>query len=71
MITPSSRAYESMKPEDLALLTTSGDYGAYTGPYRPSSEWRFHFDIYTARPDVGAIVHLHATYATVLSMLRW
>ena len=70
LITPSSRAYESMKPEDLALLTNSGDYGAYTGPHRPSSEWRFHFDIYAARPDVGAIVHLHATYATVLSMLR-
>ncbi|MDE2445610.1 MAG: class II aldolase/adducin family protein [Alphaproteobacteria bacterium] len=70
VITPTSRAYETMKPEDLALLPLGGAYGAYTGPYKPSSEWRFHSDIYAARSDVNAIVHVHATYATVLSMLR-
>ena len=70
LITPTSRAYESMKPEDLALLPFGKTYGDYSGPYKPSSEWRFHFDIYTARPDVNAIVHVHSTYATVLSMLR-
>ena len=70
LITPTSRAYESMKPEDLALLPFGKAYGDYSGPFKPSSEWRFHFDIYTARPDVNAIVHVHSTYATVLSMLR-
>ena len=35
-----------------------------------SSEWRFHRDIFRARPDVAAVVHAHAPYATVLSMLR-
>lgn len=70
LITPTSRAYESMNPEDLALLPFGGEYGNYSGPFKPSSEWRFHFDIYAARPDVNAIVHVHSTYATVLSMLR-
>ena len=70
VITPTSRPYETMKPEDLALLPFGGQYGEYSGPYKPSSEWRFHFDIYAARPDVNAIVHVHSTYATVLSMLR-
>ena len=70
LITPTSRAYDSMKPEDLALLPFGRKYGDYSGPYKPSTEWRFHFDIYTARPDVNAIVHVHSTYATVLSMLR-
>jgi L-fuculose-phosphate aldolase len=37
---------------------------------RASSEWRFHRDILRARSDVGAVVHTHAPYATVLSMLR-
>ena len=59
-----------MKPEDLALMPFDGSYGAYDGPYRPSTEWRFHYDIYAAKPDVGAIVHVHSTYATVLSILR-
>jgi L-fuculose-phosphate aldolase len=70
VITPSSRPYDTMKPEDLALMPFDGSYGAYDGPYRPSTEWRFHYDIYAAKPDVSAIVHVHSTYATVLSMLR-
>ena len=70
VITPSSRPYDTMKPEDLALMPFDGSYGTYDGPYRPSTEWRFHYDIYAAKPDIGAIVHVHSTYATVLSMLR-
>ena len=70
IITPTSRPYATMKPEDLAFLPFEAPYGHYTGPFRPSSEWRFHYDIYAARPDAGAIVHVHSTYATVLSMLR-
>ena len=37
---------------------------------KPSTEWRFHFDITKSRPDVGAIVHTHSTYATVLAIAR-
>ncbi len=40
------------------------------GRYRPSSEWRFHLDIYLARPEVGGIVHHHAPYTTALAMAR-
>lgn len=35
-----------------------------------SSEWRFHRDIYRARPEIGAVVHVHSTFATSLSCLR-
>ena len=35
-----------------------------------SSEWRFHRDIYRARPEIGAVVHVHSTHATSLSCLR-
>ena len=38
--------------------------------WQPSSEWRFHRDIYLQRSDVGAIVHVHSNYATTLSCLR-
>ena len=35
----------------------------------PSSEWRFHRDIYRARPGVHAIVHTHSPFATTLACL--
>ena len=42
----------------------------WDGPMKPSSEWRFHRDLLRARPDLGAIVHTHAPYATILAIAR-
>jgi L-fuculose-phosphate aldolase len=70
LITPSAIDYDDMRPEMLALMPLGGEYGAWSGRYKPSTEWRFHLDIMRARPDIGAIVHCHATYATTLSMLH-
>ena len=36
----------------------------------PSSEWRFHRDIYVARADAHAVVHTHAPFATTLACLH-
>jgi len=69
LITPSGVAPEALTPASLALMPLDGE-GAFAGPLKPSSEWRFHRDIFRARPDVGAVVHAHSTYATVLSILR-
>ena len=41
--------------------------GRWFGRSRPSSEWRFHRDIFKARADVGAIVHTHSRSATALA----
>lgn len=70
LITPSAIPYQDMRPEMIASMPLAGDYGAFSGRFKPSSEWRFHLDIMRARPDVGAIVHTHAMYATILSILR-
>ena len=70
LITPSAIPYETLTPEMLPLLRLDGEYGAYDGAYRPSSEWRFHWDIYAARPEVGGIVHHHAPYTTAVAMAR-
>jgi L-fuculose-phosphate aldolase len=70
LITPSAIPYEQITPEMVALMPLAGAYGAFTGPKRPSSEWRFHLDIMRARPQTGAIVHTHAPYATALAMAR-
>ena len=68
IITPSGLPYEDMEPEDLATMPFDGEYGAWSGPYAPSTEWRFHVDIMQARPDINAIVHCHSLYATVLAI---
>jgi len=54
----------------LASLPLEGEYGAWEGPLKPSTEWRFHLDILRAKPEVGAVVHTHSTYATVLAIAR-
>jgi L-fuculose-phosphate aldolase len=68
LITPSGVPYEDLKPEDIAIMPITGEYGSWTGPLDPSSEWRFHLDIMRARPEVGSVVHTHSTYATTLAI---
>jgi L-fuculose-phosphate aldolase len=70
LITPSAIAYETLTPEMIPQMPIGAKDGTYEGAYRPSSEWRFHHDIYAARPEVGAVVHNHAPYATALAMAR-
>lgn len=66
MITPSGIPAEMVAPEMMATMALDGD-GEWAGPKKPSSEWRFHRDILRARNDVGAVVHTHSCYATVLA----
>lgn len=70
LVTPSALPFEDLTPDMLPLLPFGAAYGAHEGRYRPSSEWRFHWDIYAARPEVGAIVHHHAPYTTALAIAR-
>ena len=70
LVTPSGVASSDLLPEMLARMPLVDGDGAYAGPLPPSSEWRFHLDIYLARPDVYAVVHMHSTYATTLATLR-
>jgi L-fuculose-phosphate aldolase len=69
LITPSAVAYADLRPEMIARMPLAGD-GDWEGPLKPSSEWRFHRDILRARPDVGAVVHTHAPFATILAIAR-
>jgi L-fuculose-phosphate aldolase len=68
LITPSATPYDALEPAMLAAMPLEGDYGAWEGPLKPSTEWRFHLDILRARPEVGAVVHAHSPYATVLAI---
>lgn len=71
LITPSATPYDEMEPEMIASMPLeAAEYGAWEGPQKPSTEWRFHFDIMKAKPEVGAIVHTHSIYATTLAIAR-
>jgi L-fuculose-phosphate aldolase len=64
LVTPTGLAYESTQPADIVAMTPDG---TARGLRLPSSEWRFHHDIYAARREVGAIVHAHSPFATTLA----
>ena len=70
LITPSATPYDTMRPEMIAAMPVDGPYGDWSGPLKPSSEWRFHLDTLRARPDLGAIVHAHSPYCTTLAVAR-
>jgi len=64
VITPTGIEYEATQPEQIVLMYADG---SHEGDTLPSSEWRFHRDIYAARPEIGAIVHTHSTFSTALA----
>lgn len=60
-ITPRSRSYDIMKPEDISIVTLDGEL--VEGEFKPSSETPLHTALYREMPDVGAVVHTHSVYA--------
>jgi L-fuculose-phosphate aldolase len=62
IVSPSGLAYETLRPEDVCLVTPAGEL--VEGP-PPSVELPMHLAVYAARPDVGAVVHTHSPRATV------
>jgi L-fuculose-phosphate aldolase len=67
LITASGIPYTKMKPHHVVEMDLDG---GYRGDYLPSTEWRMHLDIFKARAEAQAIVHVHSIYATALSCLR-
>jgi L-fuculose-phosphate aldolase len=65
LVTPSAIAYDQMQPEDIVFMKLDG---SYDHPLVPSTEWRFHRDIYVAKAEVNAVVHAHPTNCTALAI---
>ena len=64
LITPSGQKYSSLKVKDIVFVNLEGEFNK---KQKPSSEWRFHQDIYISKTNAKAIVHSHSTNATALS----
>ncbi|SKA35058.1 class II aldolase/adducin family protein [Consotaella salsifontis] len=67
LITPSGIPYDVMRPEQIVEMDEDG---RYYGDFIPSSEWRFHYDIQKARPDIKVVLHSHAVHCAILACCR-
>ena len=68
LITPSGIKPMELTPAAIVAMALDGSLAVPS--QRPSSEWRFHRDIYVARADTSAVVHVHSPYATALACQR-
>ena len=67
LITPSGMDVTEMQTSSMVMMSMDG---TPKSDGKPSSEWRFHRDIYQAKPHVGAVVHTHSMFATTLACLQ-
>jgi L-ribulose-5-phosphate 4-epimerase len=67
-ISPTGMAYGRMAPADVCIVDL--DCAVVDGCRKPSSETPMHTMIMKRRPGIGAIVHTHSHYSTVVSTFK-
>lgn len=68
LTTPAGREKGSLGHADLVVVDLAGRPRG--GRLRPSSEWPLHREIYSRRPDVGAVCHAHPPHALAFACAR-
>jgi len=66
LVTPTGSSLGGLDPGQMAMV---GMDGSHLGGAAPSKEAFLHTAMYRARPQAGAVVHLHSTYAVAVSCL--
>lgn len=66
LVTPTGMPYETLESADIVFVDAVGE--AF-GRRLPSSEWRIHFDLFAARPEIGVVLHAHSPFCTSLACL--
>jgi ribulose-5-phosphate 4-epimerase/fuculose-1-phosphate aldolase len=70
LITPSGVALCDTTPENVVAVNITTLEWEPNEAYVPSKEYRFHAEIFRARPDVNGIVHCHSPYATAYAVRK-
>jgi L-ribulose-5-phosphate 4-epimerase len=65
-ITPTAIEYERMTADDIVIVDIHGK--VVEGRWKPTSETPLHTIFYRSRPDIGAVVHTHAPYASAFAV---
>jgi 3-dehydro-4-phosphotetronate decarboxylase len=66
LVTPTNSCLGFLDAERISKLSAEGQH---IGGDAPTKELPLHFAFYETRPAARAVVHLHSTYATLLSCL--
>lgn len=67
VISPSGRAYETLKPEEIVLCQVED--ASYESDIKPSSEKGIHALVYRTRPDINFVIHTHQPQASAISAI--
>jgi ribulose-5-phosphate 4-epimerase/fuculose-1-phosphate aldolase len=67
LVTPTNSCLGRLEGDRISKL--DGEGKLVSGD-PPSKEWILHLAVYRARPDAGAVVHLHSPYAVAVSCLN-
>lgn len=68
LITPSGVCLGEMEPDVIVELGPGGTVIDSPSGLLPTSELRLHIEVYSRRPDIGAVIHAHPVHATALSI---
>ncbi|MFN2459986.1 MAG: aldolase [Candidatus Velthaea sp.] len=67
LVTPTGAALDRLDPDELALVSFTGQHVAGKPP---SKEASLHRAVYAARPSAHAILHTHSTHCVAVTLLR-
>jgi len=67
LVTPTNTCLGRLEPDRISKLDRDGKH---VRGDTPSKEWLLHLAVYRARPDAGAVVHLHSPHAVAVSCLN-
>lgn len=65
-LTPSSVEYDTMTLDDLVITSLDGE--VVRGERSPTTEKDLHLSALRAHPELGAVIHCHAVYATMFAL---
>ena len=66
LVSPTGIPYADLTPDLIVYMNMDG---TFEGDVLPSSEWQFHRDILSTRPDLNAVVHNHSIHATAMAIM--
>ncbi|MDD9718553.1 aldolase [Dinoroseobacter sp. PD6] len=67
LMTPTNSTLGNIDPDRISKIDTDGQH---VSGDQPTKEVFLHQAFYETRPDAGAVVHLHSTWATALSCIE-
>ena len=65
LVTPSRMRYEDVTTDDLAVVSWEG--AKIKGERVPTSEMELHRQLLLERPDLGALIHSHSPFASLVA----